>query len=281
MPADLHIHTTASDGKESPAEVVARAKSLGLKAIAITDHDTLEGVKPAFAAGRLHKIEVLPGVELGSEHQGEEVHILGYLLELHNQAFLERLAFFRNTRVDRMERMVEKIQQFGFPVDMERVMTIAGSGSVGRPHLAAALVEVGAVETIAEAFEKYIGAGCPAYVPRHKLNPVEAVRLIRAAGGVPVLAHPGLNNASRLIGELIEAGLAGLEAYHPAHSREQASYYHRLAGEYGLIVTGGSDYHGPGHKEGCRLGAETVPYSAVEELKKAASRQLAEGNEKT
>jgi len=272
MSVDLHIHTTASDGVNSPEEVVGRAKALGLKAIGITDHDTLEGVEPAFAAGRLHKIDVLPGVELGAERQGEEIHILGYLIKLHHREFLDKLAFFRETRIKRMEEMVKRIGKLGFLVTMERVREIAGSGSVGRPHLAAALVEAGVVENTTEAFEKYVGNGCPAYIPRYKLDPVEAVHLIRAAGGVPVLAHPGLNNTARLLEELIEVGLAGLEVCHPVHTREQVSYYFRLAGEYGLIATGGSDFHGPGHKAGCLLGAETVPYSVVEELKKAAER---------
>lgn len=267
MQADLHVHTTASDGTDSPAEVVARARSLGLGAVAITDHDTLEGVKSALAAGCLHKIEVIPGIELGTEGLGEEIHVLGYLVELDNQEFLDKLALFQDTRVVRMEKMVEKLQEIGLQVAMERVMAIAGQGSVGRPHLAAALVEAGVVETLSEAFEKYLGAGRPAYVPRYKLSPQEAVSMIRAAGGVPVLAHPGLNKSLRMLKDLIEAGLAGLEAYHPVHSREQASYYHRLALEHGLVATGGSDYHGPGHKAGCRLGMETVSYGVVEELK--------------
>lgn len=274
MPVDLHVHTTASDGTDSPAEAVARAKSQGLRAIAITDHDTLEGVEPALVEGLLHKIKIVPGIELGSEYRGEEIHILGYLVELHNREFLDKLKLFRDTRINRMEKMVEKLQEFGFPVDMDRVMVISVSGSVGRPHLAAALVEIGAVETTTEAFDRYIGAGRPAYIPRYKLDPVEAVRLIRSAGGAPVLAHPGLNNSAQLIEELKRAGLAGLEAHHPAHSREQASYYHRLAIGHGLIVTGGSDYHGPGHKAGCRMGSETVPYSVVDELKRSVREKV-------
>lgn len=274
MRVDLHVHTTASDGTDSPEEVVFRARAIGLGAIAITDHDTLEGVAPAVAAGRMHKLEVIPGIELGSERQGEEIHILGYLMELHNRDFLEKLSLFRDSRLARMEKMVHKLQEFGLPIDLNRVMAISGSGSIGRPHLAAALLETGAVANASEAFDKYIGAGRPAYVPRFKLDPAEAVRLIQEAGGVPVLAHPGLNTSTQLIIELVGAGLAGLEAYHPVHSREQASYYHRLAIENGLIVTGGSDYHGPVHKAGCRLGSETVPVSVVEELKARARKAL-------
>lgn len=274
MQVDLHVHTTASDGTATPVEIVVMAKSLGLGAIAITDHDTLEGIEIALDVGRLYKIEVIPGIELGSEYQGEEIHILGYLVELHNREFLDKLTLFQDTRVHRMEKMVNKLQELGFPIALDRVLEISGSGSLGRPHLAAALVEAGIVKTTSEAFDRYIGSGRPAYMPRYKLEPVEAVRLIRAAGGVPVLAHPGLNNSARLVEELIEAGLAGLEAYHPAHSWEQASYYHRLAVKHGLIVTGGSDYHGPSHKAGCRLGSDTVPHSVIDELKKKSKKTI-------
>ncbi|BAF59488.1 MAG: PHP domain-containing protein [Pelotomaculum sp.] len=268
MPVDLHVHTTASDGTDSPAEVVLKAKAIGLSAIAITDHDTLEGVEPAFEAGQLEKLEIVPGIELGSEYMGEEVHLLGYYIELHNDLLHSRLKYLRSSRITRMEKMVSKLKELGIPLDLDMVMTMSGSGSVGRPHLAAAMVEIGAVKSVSEAFDLYIGSGRPAYVPRYKLKPAEAVCLIRHAGGVPVLAHPGLNSIAAFIGELKEAGLAGLEAYHPAHSREQSAFYERLAEKHGLIVTGGSDYHGPAHKAGRRLGLETVPYSALEMLKK-------------
>lgn len=268
MQADLHVHTTASDGVDKPEEVVARARSIGLGAVAITDHDTLEGIEPALVAGRINGIEVLPGIELGSEHRGEEIHILGYLMDLDNDEFLDKLTVFRNSRVDRMVKMVEKLRHMGISVNMSMVETIAGTGSMGRPHLAEAMVESGFVANLSEAFEKYIGAGKPAYIPRCKLSPWEAVLIIKSAGGVPVLAHPGLSNTTKLLGELVAVGLSGLEAYHPVHTREQAAYYHRLAIKYGLVVTGGSDYHGPEHKAGCRLGMETVSCSVVEELKR-------------
>ncbi|MFX4260823.1 PHP domain-containing protein [Pelotomaculum propionicicum] len=268
MPADLHIHTTSSDGGCTPEEIVRMAKSINLEAIAITDHDTLEGIGPAMKAGRTSGVEVIPGIELGSYTRGEEIHILGYLVELDNQSFLERLAYLRETRVYRMERMVEKLQELGFSVTMEMVTDISGSGSVGRPHLAAALIKIGTVETVFEAFEKFIGAGRPAYVPRYKMEPVEAVKLIKSAGGAAVLAHPGLNVSEHLLCELIKAGLDGIEADHPSHSGEQSRYFKLLARQKGLIATGGSDYHSPGHKEGSRFGIVTVPYKVVEELKK-------------
>lgn len=268
MAADLHIHTTSSDGGCTPEEIVRMAKNIKLEAVAITDHDTLEGIGQAMEAGRTIGIEVIPGIELGSYSQGEEIHILGYLVELHNRSLLAKLEYLRETRVYRMERMVEKLQELGFPVSMKMVADISGSGSVGRPHLAAALVGIGAVETVFEAFERYIGAGRPAYVPRYKMEPAEAVNLIKTAGGAPVLAHPGLNNSEHILGDLIKAGLAGIEADHPSHSAEQSNYFKHLARQKGLIATGGSDYHGPRHKEGSRFGIVTVSCKVVEELKK-------------
>lgn len=268
MLVDLHIHTTASDGTDSPEKVVLRAKAMGLKAIAITDHDTVEGVEPALEVGRLHEIEVIAGVELGAEYLGKEIHILGYLIEIDNCKLKDKLKVLLDERKNRIRKMIRKLQDLGISIKFEKASAISGAGSIGRPHLAAALVEEGVVKTIAEAFEKYIGTGCPAYVPRYKLSPLEAISLIRAAGGVPVLAHPGQNNSGQHIKIFKAAGLAGLEVYHPAHSREQECYYHRLAGEYELIVTGGSDYHGPRYKAGNRLGSVTVPYSVVNEIKK-------------
>ncbi len=272
MSVDLHIHTTYSDGGSTPEEIVGMAKSIGLEAIAITDHDTLEGIEPALRAGLSSGIEVLPGIELGSYCQGEEIHILGYLVELNNRIFMEKLAFLRETRVYRMERMVEKLRELGFPVNIEMITGLSGPGSVGRPHLAAALIKIGVVATVFEAFDRYIGAGRPAYVPRYKMEPVEAVALIKTAGGAPVLAHPGLNKMDHLLGDLIKAGLDGIEVYHPSHTAELSNYYLQIARQNGLTATGGSDYHSPGHKEGSRFGIVTVSYNVVEELKKRVNK---------
>lgn len=267
MPVDMHVHTTASDGEDSPELVVARAKEIGLEAVAITDHDTVAGIEPAIAAAGLNGIEVIPGIELSTVYGDEELHILGYFIDLHCREFLDRINVFRSFRVSRMEKMVKKLQELGIALDMEKVRSISGSASVGRPHLALAMVAAGVVDNITEAFDQYLGTGGPAYVPRYRLPAVEALKLIRTAGGAPVLAHPALSNSSKLIPSLKEAGLAGLEAYHPAHTRALSAYYCRLAQEYALIVTGGSDYHGLGHKEGVRLGMRTVPYTVIGEIK--------------
>jgi predicted metal-dependent phosphoesterase TrpH len=267
MKVDLHVHTNFSDGEDTPGEVVAKAKALGLSAVAITDHDSLEGIEPAIAAGRRYNLEIIPGVELGSEYHGQEVHILGYLTDLQDREFLAKLSSIRADRELRMGKMVKKLQDLGFPIDLDQVRTISGEGSMGRPHLAAALVKAGAVKTILEAFDLYIGHGKPAYVPRTKLTPTEAVRMIRDCSGVAVLAHPGLHTLQVPLEELITAGIAGIEAYHPGHNRELSNYYERLAREKGLIVTGGSDYHGAGRHAGSCLGLASVPYKVIEDLK--------------
>ncbi len=270
MPCDLHVHTTASDGTDTPEKVVAEAQKLGLSALAITDHDTVNGILPALAAGRRLSFPVLPGVELGTEEGGREVHILGYLFDIHDSKLLERLALLRRSRVERVVKMVERLRSLGIPVEVEQVLELAGGGAVGRPHVGRALVQVGAVGTVAEAFEKYIGKDRVAYVPRYKYAPREAVHLIRQAGGVAVLAHPGLVRCDHLIPGLVAEGLQGLEVYYPGHSEEMVWHYQRLCRRYHLVATGGSDYHGPYHREYNRLGAATAPDELIPILKELA-----------
>lgn len=273
MLADLHVHTTASDGMDSPREVVARAASLGLGALAIADHDTVDGIEPAMEEGKRRRIDVLAAVELGTEHGGREVHMLGYLVDVRSGEFLERLAFFRGARLERAVRMVDKLRNLGFPITYERVAGLAGFGTVGRVHIARAMIETGGVKSVEEAFNLYIGEGRPGYEPRTKCTPAEAVRIIRGAGGVPVLAHPGLSGAGELIPDLITVGLQGVEVYHPGHSQELSRYYLELSRRYGILATGGSDYHGEDSKKHNRLGAFTVHYRVVEEIK-----ELSRGN---
>lgn len=267
MEVDLHVHTNYSDGTDSPGEIVAKAKAIGLVALAITDHDTLEGIELAIAAGKHHNIEIIPGIELGSFHQGQEVHILGYFVDTNNQEFLAKLSSIRNEREQRMEKMIKKLDGLGITVYLDRVRSISGEGSMGRPHLAAALVETSIVKNISEAFDLYLGHGRPAYVPRARLTPQEAIRMILSSGGIAVLAHPGLLECQPPLEDLITAGIAGLEAFHPAHNWELASYYERLASKNGLIATGGSDYHGLGNNNENSLGSVTVSYRVIEALK--------------
>jgi len=256
---DLHVHTTASDGTDSPEQVVLAAKKIGLGAIAITDHDTFAGIQPATEAGQKCGLKVIPGIELSTEYHQLEIHILGYLPDMSDKALVERIAQFRAYRVKRMEKMVAKLRKLGLPVELDRVLEIAGNGAAGRPHLATAMLESGIIDNANAAFTEYIGKKCVAYVPRHQITPKDAILLIRQAHGIPVLAHPGSSNASSLIPELIEAGLVGIEAYHPAHSWELSEYYRKMGENHNLIVTGGSDYHGLERRKGFRLGMYTVP----------------------
>ena len=271
MAVDLHVHTTASDGTDSPERVVKLALQLGMEAVAITDHDVLEGILPAQKAAKDRNIDIVPGVELSTVHMNREIHILGYYMDLEDKRFLEYLAVFRNARVDRIIEMVNKLMGMGINISQERVFTIAGGGAVGRPHLAEALLETGVVSTINEAFEKYIGSGGSAYVPRFKFSPTDAVKLILSAKGVPVLAHPGLDGSVSSIADLVAAGLQGIEVYHPSHDLAQVSIYSDLARIHGLIVTGGSDYHGVQNYDRSPLGSVTVTYKAVEKLKERAN----------
>lgn len=273
MPVDLHVHTNASDGTESPRQVVYRAGKVGLQAIAITDHDTLNGIIPALEAGRAVPLEVLPGIELSTEYMDEEVHLLGYLMDLNHGCFLAHLIHLRQDRKERAIKMVNKLRQMGIPITSEQVFSVAGGGAVGRPHVARVLIEMGFVQSIAQAFELYIGRGGPAYVSRFKYSPVQAVRMIRQAGGVPVLAHPGSGNSDALIPQLVDEGLQGLEVYYPGHSSQVVEHYLEFCRYYNLLFTGGSDYHGPEHKNHGSLGTVTVPYSVVQGLKARAKER--------
>lgn len=265
MLADLHIHTTASDGSESPAGVVRRAKALGLRAIAITDHDTVAGWPEAQEAAAGSFLVVVPGVEINTDYNGREVHVLGYYPRL-DPEFVGLLKDRAEARLRRVVRMVERLNALGIAVSVADVMARARGESVGRPHVAAALVAAGAAADVQDAFDRFIGHGAPAYVPREKLHPAEAVQWIRRAGGVPVLAHPGTIGDDHIISELTSLGLAGLEVYHPEHDRDTAEHYLRLAQQYDLVVTGGSDFHGEGYH--AALGEVSVPYAAVQALRR-------------
>lgn len=270
MLADLHIHTSASDGTSTPADIVRMAEKAGLKAVAITDHDTMDGVQPAWAAAGAAGVDVLAGVELSTELDGLEVHILGYCIDPGNAVFQEYLNTFKNARFNRAEKMVDKLRGLGVNISFDSVMALAGTGSVGRPHIARALLNAGKINSMAEAFDRYIGFGKAAYVPRLKYRPVEMIKAVLAAGGVPVLAHPGITCGDELIVSLVEAGLQGLEVYHPKHNRELEKHYLGICNRYGLIATGGSDYHGAGVAGHGGLGEAVVDYDAVRQLRERA-----------
>ncbi len=271
MRADLHVHTNASDGTDSPQEVISEAAGLGLKYLAITDHDTVEGVKPAMEAGKKLNIGVLPAVELSTEYKDKEIHILGYLIDVENKALISRLEFFRKQRKERLESVVRRLKKLGMDISFQRVMEIAGEGSAGRPHIARAMMEKGFVSTVDEAFELFIGEGKPGYVPRYKHTPHQAIKLVRDAGGAAVLAHPGPKINRKLIDLLVGEGLQGIEVYHPHHKPEISKLYSEICKHYDLIDTGGSDYHGKDRVENF-LGSYTVSIRVVEKLKKLTGK---------
>ncbi|NIK68564.1 PHP domain-containing protein [Paenibacillus sp. BK720] len=279
--ADLHNHTTASDGTMPPAAVVARAKAAGLAAVAITDHDTMAGVEEALAEGRKLGITVVPGAELSTVADGRDIHVLAYYPDWENELWQERLAGLRATRGARNEMIVERLTQLGIPVKMQEVehiaaeQALAGGGkgkgkTIGRPHIAELLIRKGAVSTMAEAFERYLGEGGAAYVNPPRLHPFEAIEWIREAGGTSVIAHPGLYGRDDLVEQLIGKGAQGIEVYHSDHGTEEEQRYAGLARKHGLIITGGSDFHGERQGEVFHgeIGSKTVDVSVLEQLRK-------------
>ena len=270
---DLHTHSTASDGIYAPAELLRQASQAGLRVLALTDHDTTNGIAEATRAAEQLDIDLIPGIELNTDSGSGEVHVLGYFPEFTRPDFQEVLTTLRNARVLRGQRMVEQLNEHGIEISWERVRAIA-QGSVGRPHVAKALMEAGYVQSIGEAFEKYIGKGYPGYVARYHLSPVDAIRLIVSANGLPVIAHPldlpGLALLREWLPELCAAGMVGLETYYGPYTAANEQTLHALANQYQLIPTGGTDFHGPDIHP-TPLGGRYVPAEAVTRLKAEAA----------
>ena len=244
MFADLHLHTHFSDGTWTPEDLAAGARRLGLGALALTDHDTVEGCARAAAACARQGLEFVPGTELTAEHEGHEVHVLGYFVDTTHAELLRELEHFQHARQERIREMVARLNQRGVGVRPEAVFALANCRSPGRPHVARALVQHGFCGSLDEAFERFLKKHRPAWVPKRKMAAARAIGLIHAAGGLAVMAHPGLNHDDRLIPGLVEVGLDGLECWHSKHSAAQAAHYLELARRHGLLVTGGSDCHG-------------------------------------
>ena len=271
---DLHTHSNRSDGTFEPAEVVRLAAERALDVVALTDHDTTDGLPEALATGSVVGVEVVPGVEFSAEFEGNSVHVLCYWMDPQDAALQLELRRLREDRFRRGELMVGKLQELGLPVAFQRVRAIAGDATIVRPHIAQAMVEAGVVATEKEAFERYIGDGGPAHVAKHALDPVNAVALIDGAGGVCALAHPGMwGDQSSVPVELIErmaaAGMRGLEVDHPDHTPEMRERYRTLAAELGLIATGGSDCHGTRY-DPVRLGTSLCDPEAFAALRALA-----------
>ncbi len=265
---DLHVHTTASDGRYSPSEIVRRAAKAGLAVLAITDHDTIDGIPEALAAAReFPELEVIPGVEINTDVPTGEAHVLGYFIDYHHPELLSVLRDMRASRQERAQKMVAKLAALGMPVDWERVKQIAGTDSIGRPHIAQALLEKGYISNIREAFDRYISRDGPAYVERTKVTPLDATTLILRARGLPVLGHPlTVGEPEAMIRELAAGGLVGIEAYYGSYGEAEVARLLRFADSLGLLATGGSDYHGLDETAETKIGGVRVPMRAAQRL---------------
>jgi predicted metal-dependent phosphoesterase TrpH len=276
---DLHLHTTHSDGSFSPADVLAFAKTAGVTALAITDHDIVAGIPEAMEVGARCDIEIIPGVEISSRYGDSELHILGYCFDWRQPQLNERLKTLRESRHERNPRIIQRLNELGLPITYEEVRDLAGTESVGRPHIARVLINKKFVSSAKEAFDRYLAEGRPAFVPRQLPEPTEAVTWIREAGGVAVLAHPTWvketsEGLSRLVEQLKEAGLGGIEVHYSTHNAKQTAEYLSLTKRLDLLVTGGSDFHGvtkPDIFVGTGRGNLKVSDKLLEPLKKAAS----------
>jgi 3',5'-nucleoside bisphosphate phosphatase len=269
---DLHVHSTASDGKLSPAQIIARAAEIGLKVIALTDHDSVDGIIPALEAVKVFpSLTFIPGVEISTDLADGEAHILGYFIDYASPELAKLLQKSRDSRSGRGKRMVEKLNSLGVNITWDRVQQIAGDGAIGRPHVARAMMEKGYIKQFEEAFDKYIGHGGPAYVEREKMTPEEAVSMIVNAKGLPALAHPfTVKDPEAMVINLKKAGLVGLEVYYKDNTPNQTANTLQLAKKYGLIPTGGTDFHGIGDSNEVKLGGTEVPMSSAERLIKMA-----------
>jgi 3',5'-nucleoside bisphosphate phosphatase len=277
---DLHIHSTASDGTHTPQEILAMADQLGLKAIAITDHDTLDGCRQAFKGDIPPSLGFITGIEISVQapdecNIGESLHILGYGINPEDRALLQALDKFQNIRNTRIHKTVKRLNQLGIPLEIQQAMDESKDGTVGRPHVATAMVKAGYARDINDAFDRYLGNGQPACISKERMACSRAFELIRDAGGIPVLAHPylipckGSDCLDRLVNRLCDIGLKGIEIYYPQHTPDAVAQYKSLADKYGLLATGGTDFHGeliPDIEMGCGGGDLFVPYELFEKL---------------
>ncbi len=280
---DLHLHTTASDGTMSPTELVRYAKEKGLKIIAITDHDTIEGLHEGIQEGDKIGLEVIPGVELSADASSGTMHLLGYYIDPASSELVDKLRVLQQARMERNLQMVERLRALGIPLELSEVKAAPEHGQIGRPHFAYTMVQKGYVQNIQDAFDRYLGKGKPVYVEKFRFSPEEAMHFIRKAGGITVLAHPFTlkqpepEDFEALIRELKEKGLDGIEVYYPEHSDGQKRLYRDMAKKYGLVISAGSDFHGL-NKDAVDLGEgygdRKLTYGLIETLKARREQRL-------
>jgi hypothetical protein len=269
---DLHLHTTASDGRCTPEELVALAVAAGLTVMAVTDHDTTAAVADVRRAAAPHKIDVVTGIEITAVHRGLDVHMLGYFFAPDEPHLVQFLANQREARLRRVAEITSRLAALGLPIDLGPIVAAARAQtgkSIGRPQVARALVAAGHVADMREAFDKWLGQGCPAFVERTGAPPADVVALVHAAGGVVSMAHPGRTKLDRLIAPLKQSGLDAIEVHHSDHDEEDVARYRALAGDLDLLVTGGSDFHGDA-SHGLMPGATTLPQEEWERLSAVA-----------
>ncbi len=276
MSIDLHTHTTASDGSLTPSQLVRYARQKGLTAIAVTDHDTIDGNVEAVAEGEREAIAVVPGVEISVDYAPGSMHMLGFFIDIASSGLSDKLRVLQDSRADRNPRIIQKLNDLGINITYQEVVDVSGGGQVGRPHIARVLLHKGYTRSIQQAFDRYLGKGAPAYLDKFRLEPADAIGMIIGAGGVPVLAHPFTLNCARtdelerLVKQLVALGLAGIEVYYSEHSPQQVAAYESLARRYHLLVTGGSDFHGAnvsGIDLGKGRGGLNIPHAIFEQLK--------------
>jgi 3',5'-nucleoside bisphosphate phosphatase len=270
MFADLHLHTCFSDGTYTPEELASHARRHNLAAVALTDHDTVEGCARMAMACLQQGIEFIPGTELTAEVDGIELHLLGYCVDPENSSLLTAMAQFQTVRQDRIREMVARLNQLNIPLAADSVFEIANCQSPGRPHVGRALVKAGFCTSLDEAFERFLKKHRPAWVPKFKISALEAIELIHQAGGVAVMAHPGLSHSDDIIPQLVAGGINGLECYHSKHTAAACEHYVQLAQHFSLVITGGSDCHGL-NKGKPLIGSIKLPYQHVRDLKRKAA----------
>lgn len=271
---DLHTHTYYSDGFYSPKELILKAKEKGIDLISITDHDSINSLDEALEAGKKHGVEVIPGVEISTDISDREIHILGYFIDPTNRELEHYLKFFRDERIKRAGRIVKKLNSLGLEITLDDVIEKASKGAIGRPHIANAMVEKKLVSNFYEAFNKYIGNGCPAYERKVHVSPQSAFKIISDAGGLSFIAHPG-NTPEYIIKELIDAGVDGIEVIHPSHIQNKVKYYRGIVNEYFLLESGGSDFHGGDRNDEENLGKYCTDSSIVDAMRTRLLRNSA------